>query len=214
MTKSIRLLALVAVCLLSWLRASAQTASETRNLSSFNQVDIAGGFEAVTLQEGATESVAIEASGIELDKIKTEVKGNTLQIGLKNGQYKNSKIRVTVTYRSLKEINNSGSSDVVAKSPFKGDEFQYHSSGSGDFTGSFDVKKLDIAISGSSDMTLSGQAEQQQYAISGSGDIKAGQLSGRQAEVAISGSGDVELNVSGPVQTAVSGSGKVINKQK
>ncbi|HOY08318.1 MAG TPA: DUF2807 domain-containing protein, partial [Saprospiraceae bacterium] len=64
------------------------------------------------------------------------------------------------------------------------------------------------------DMTLRGMATKQEIAISGSGNIHAGDLKGHEAEVAISGSGDVELGVDGPVQSAVSGSGRVTTKKK
>ncbi len=193
------------------LEASAQTATVTRSLSAFDKVAISGGFDAVILKEGSAESVTLEVKGIDADKIKTEVKNGTLEIGMKKGVYGNFKATVTVTYRNIEEIANSGSSDVETQSVIKGDKFSYAGSGSGDFRGSFDVKKLEIAISGSSDMTLKGKAEKQEIAISGSGDVNASELKGKEAEVAISGSGDVKLSVSGPVRSSVSGSGDVTN---
>lgn len=186
----------------------------TRNLSSFDKIAISGGFDAVILQEGGSESVSLDVSGVDADKITTEVKGSTLEIGMKKGSYKDFKARITVTYRNLKEVASSGSTDIEATSVLKGDKFRIATSGSGDFKGSFDVKDLDVAISGSSDMTLKGKANNQKIAISGSGDIQAEDLKGSQADVAISGSGDVALGVDGPVKTAVSGSGRVSTHKK
>lgn len=183
----------------------------TRNLSAFDNISIAGGFDKVYLKAGSSETVSIEAEGIDPDKILTEVDGNTLKVHMKKGSYRNSKIKLNITYKSLREINNSGSSDIEALSAISGDTFTFKSSGSGDFIGALDVKKLDIKISGSSDMKLRGKADKQSYSISGSGDVKASELSGSEADVAISGSGDVSLHVSGPVRTAVSGSGDVSN---
>lgn len=183
----------------------------TRTLSGFDKIAISGGYEKVTLKQGSAESVTIEADGVSTDDVITEIKGSTLGIRMKKGSYRNSKISISVTYRSLNELSNSGSSDIVAETPIKGDRFEFNSSGSGDFTGAFDVKNLEVNISGSSDMKLSGKADKQAIAISGSGDIDAKELSGSEASVAISGSGDVALHVNGPVQTSVSGSGKVRN---
>lgn len=188
----------------------AQT-TVTRSLSSFNKVGISGGYDKVILKEGNSESVTIEVSGIDPDNIITEVRGNTLEVKTKKGKWSNFKANITITYKSLRAIANSGSSDIVVENTIKADEFELASSGSGDFTGTFDVRDLDIAISGSSDMTLKGRADEQEIAISGSGDVNAAELKGKSAEVAISGSGDVKLSVSGPVKTAVSGSGKVTN---
>lgn len=189
----------------------AQGTTVTRSLSSFDKVAVSGGFDALILKEGSAESVSLEVSGIDADKIETEVEGGTLKIGMKKGSFGKFKARITVTYRSIREIANSGSTDIDVQSVIKGDEFEFAGSGSGDFNASFDVKDLDIAISGSSDMMLKGRADKQEIAISGSGDVNASQLKGKEAAVAISGSGDVKLSVSGPVKTAVSGSGQVTN---
>lgn len=183
----------------------------TRSLSSFDGIALSGGFDKVILKEGNTESITIEAEGVDPDHILTEIKGNTLGIRMKKGSYRNARIHLNITYRQLREVSNSGSSDIEALSPIKGEVFEFNSSGSGNFTGSFDVKKLEIAISGSSDMKLSGKAEKQEIAISGSGDVNAAALNGSEAEVAISGSGDVSLHVDGPVRSSVSGSGNVRN---
>lgn len=203
------LTALTALFLFSFSSFAQNTV--TRSLSSFDKIAVSGGFDKVILKEGSTESVTLEVSGIDPDNIKTEVKGNTLEIGMKKGRWSNFKARITVTYKSIRELASSGSTDIVAESVIKGDEFELATSGSGDFTGTLDVRELEIAISGSSDMHLKGRADEQEIAISGSGDVNASELKGKQAEVAISGSGDVKLAVSGPVKTAVSGSGSVTN---
>ncbi len=202
------------ISLMAGLVLTAMASAQTRSLSSFDQIAISGGFDAIILQEGSSESVSLDISGIDADKIITEVKGNTLEIGVKKGNYRNFKARITVTYRNLRRIANSGSSDIEVVSVLKGDKFEIASSGSGNFKGEFDVKDLKIAISGSSDMALKGKADNQAIKISGSGDILASDLKGSQASVAISGSGDVKLGVDGPVRTSVSGSGRVTTNKK
>lgn len=190
---------------------AAQSSTVTRSLSSFDKIGISGGFDAVFLKQGDVESVTIEARGIDPDKIETLVKDGALKINTKKGSYSNFNATITVTYRNLKSVANSGSTDVETLSPIKADKFEFASSGSGDFKGELDVKDLEIAISGSCDMTLRGNADDQDIAISGSGDVNAAALKGATAEVAISGSGDVKLGVTGKVKTAVSGSGTVTN---
>jgi hypothetical protein len=182
-----------------------------RTLPAFDKIAISGGYDAIILQEGSEESVTLEVKGIDPDKIITKVEGNILKIGMKKGSWSDFKAKITITYRNLKSIASSGSTDIEARSLIKADEFELATSGSGDFRGSFDVKKLEVAISGSSDMTLKGKADDQEIAISGSGDVDAEGLAGNSADVAISGSGDVKLGVKGKVKTAVSGSGTVTN---
>lgn len=190
--------------------AAAQTKT-VRSLSSFQKIAIAGGYDALVLQEGDSESVVLETKGIDPDRIVTEVNGNTLEIRTKKGSYSNFTARLIVTYKSLSSIASSGSTDIVTNGPIRGDKFEYAGSGSGDFKGELAVRKFSVAVSGSCDMELKGNADEQEYAISGSGDIDASKLKGKRAEVAISGSGDVKLSVDGPVKTSVSGSGDVTN---
>jgi len=187
----------------------AQNSTVTRSLASFDKIGVSGGFDVVFLKQGDAESVTLDVSGIDPDNIETEVKDGKLKIKTKKGDYSNYKAKITVTYRNLKSVANSGSSNIETLSTIKADEFEFASSGSGDFKGELDVKELDIAISGRSDITLSGKADMQDIAISGSGDVNASALKGSTAEVAISGSGDVRLGVSGKIKTAVSGSGSV-----
>ncbi|HMX39977.1 MAG TPA: head GIN domain-containing protein [Saprospiraceae bacterium] len=201
----------LALFLMACLRLAAQTTT-TRSLPAFDGISIAGGFEHVYLKEGSAEGIVIEVSGIDADKIKTEVKGSTLEIGVKKGWHGNFKSTLTITYRQIKALSSSGSSDVEALSVLKGDAFAYACSGSGDFKATFEVSKLEASISGSGDMVLKGKAGKQDFSISGSGDIQAHELKGDSAEVSISGSGDVSLQVDGQVRSSVSGSGRVTNK--
>ncbi len=205
------LLSLFALLLVTGLQA--QTSTSTRSLSAFDHIAISGGFDKIILKEGDAEGIVLELNGIDADKIKTDVKGSTLEIGVKKGWHGGFKSTLTVTFRSLRRVSNSGSSYIETLSTIKGESFEYSGSGSGDFKAAFEVKKLEVHISGSADMTLTGSADQQDYAISGSGDINASKLKGKSAEVSISGSGDVDLNVDGPVRTAVSGSGDVKNNK-
>ncbi len=184
-----------------------------RALPAFSKISISGGYDKVILQEGSSESVQLDVSGVEPDNIITEVKDNTLRISTKKGNWRNFKAKITITYRELTEIACSGSTDIEALSVIKADKFELATNGSGNFKGAFDVHNLNVAISGSSDMVLRGKADNQEIAISGSGDVNASELSGATANVAISGSGDVRLDVSGKVKTAVSGSGTVTNNR-
>jgi hypothetical protein len=182
-----------------------------RNLESFDQIDISGGFDQVFLKAGDAESVSLEVSGVDPDKIITEVKSHTLHVGMKNGNYNHMKSKITITYKSIKALHSSGSSDIATVNTIKADDLSMHFSGSGNMNGDLDVNRLDVRLSGSSDMVFKGRAEHQRFSISGSGDIKAGTLNGKDADVAISGSGDVRLSVDGPVNSHVSGSGEVKN---
>ena len=87
--------------------------TETRKLSSFSKLEAGGSFD-VILETGTEESVRIVAEGVSPEKIITEVKNNTLEVYMKKDNYRNIKIRVYVTYKSLEakdENERAGGSD-------------------------------------------------------------------------------------------------------
>lgn len=205
---------LLAVALFCATAVFAQQSTEVRTPGSFTSLNIAGGFERLVLKSGSKESVELITDGTDLSKVVTEIKGNSLNIHMKEGHHKKDhKITVIVTYATLKALNTSGSTEVVVKGTFKADEFDFNASGSGSLSGTFEVKDLEINIAGSADVTLKGKAAAQHIAISGSGNVDAAELSGETAEVSIAGSGDVTLNVSGKVKSSIAGSGHIDNKK-
>lgn len=191
---------------------NAQKATDTRSLAAFEKISTSGGFDKIILKEGAAESITLEVDGIDPAKIITRVKNNTLEIEMKEGNWSNYKAILTITYKNLREINNSGSSNFETVSAIKGDHFEINNSGSGNFKLALAVKKLDISLSGSGNMNLNGQADTQEIALSGSGNVNAKDLKGTDANVSISGSGNVSVNVSGKLRSAVAGSGNVTNQ--
>jgi hypothetical protein len=183
--------------------------SQNRNLSSFREVHVSGGFD-VVLKKGNNESVNIESSNIDLDKILTEVENNKLKISLKKGNYRNVDVKLVVTYKDLEAIHSSGSSEIVCNTDIKASNFSLHNSGSGNVKlTSINTDSFEVHNSGSSNINVAGTAKRQSYQISGSSKINAFDLKSEEAKVSISGSGDVNISVSQNLEASVSGSGDI-----
>jgi hypothetical protein len=183
--------------------------SQNRNLPSFREVHVSGGFD-VVLTKGSSESVNIQSSNIDMDKIMTEVEGSKLKIYLKKGNYRSVDIKMVVTYKDLEAIHSSGSSEIVCKSDIRSGNFTLHNSGSGNVKlSSLNIDSFEVHNSGSSNIDLAGTAKRQSYHISGSSKINAFDLKSEEAKVSISGSGDVNISVSQNLEASVSGSGDI-----
>jgi len=188
---------------------------QDRHLSGFNAVEIEGSVD-VYIVQGQSESVKVEAPSEMIDHIITEVNGSTLRIRDKNssgwhwGNWGNhKKVAVYVSIREVHEIGITGSGDVYFKDGITANNLRIRVSGSGDVLGKVEAKNLDCSISGSGDMKLVGRADQQNISVSGSGDYSARGLATQNTAVHVSGSGDANINVSGNLEAAVSGSGDV-----
>lgn len=185
--------------------------SETRNPGPFTKVHSGGSWD-VILVEGNKEEVRIEAKGVELSKVKTEVDGDVLKLGLENGNYRNVSLKFYVTYRSLEGLKCSGSGKMTVNSDVVADEFYIGLSGSGDvIMKGLRADELEASISGSAKITIeSGAIGEAEISQSGSGDFVAEDLAIEELEVSKSGSGSTKVGDLGEISVRSSGSGDVI----
>lgn len=184
---------------------------ETRQLDHFTTVHSGGSWE-VILEEGNSEEVRIEVKGVELSKVRTEINGGELSLGLVKGNYNNVHLKFYVTYKSLEGIKVSGSGEMDVKSSVVARDFSIGLSGSGDVEmKSLRADRLKVGISGSADIEINdGEIGDAEISQSGSGDFEAKNLVINNLTVSKSGSGDTEVGDLGMLSVKSSGSGDVI----
>lgn len=196
-------------------KAMAQQKTEDRHLSGFHAIDVGGPYD-VTLTQGNTESVRVEAPEDVIGHVTTEVEDGVLKIYDKRHNFHwsdmfghHKKILVYVTIKDVNSIVVSGSGDVTFRNGLHADKMNLHVSGSGDVDGELEVKNLETSISGSGDVKLTGHAETSAVRVSGSGDYSARGLITTNTDVHVSGSGDAKIYASNKVDASVSGSGDI-----
>jgi hypothetical protein len=190
--------------------------TEDRHLSGFSSVNVAGSFD-VYITQGSTESVKVTAPSNVIGRIITEVEGGVLKIYTKHDSDWNSnwfgsghkKIAIYVSAKSLNGVALAGSGDVFFKEGIRADSFKLKLSGSGDVTGSINVKTLESSLSGSGDIRISGRADNTTISVVGSGDFSGKDLVTNVTAVRVAGSGDVRINVNQKLDASVVGSGDV-----
>ncbi|WPR76316.1 head GIN domain-containing protein [Algoriphagus sp. NG3] len=184
--------------------------TETRTPGHFTKVHSGGSWE-VILTEGNKEEVRIEAKGVDLDKVRTEIDGDVLSVGLVKGNYNNVKLKFYITYKDLEGIRCSGSGNMEVTSPVRSETFYAGLSGSGDVVmDKLEAEELSVSISGSADLKIkSGAVDQAEIKQSGSGDFHGERLAIRDLEVKKSGSGGTHVGDLGNVSVSASGSGDV-----
>jgi hypothetical protein len=194
---------------------SFQQKTEDRHLSGFHAIEVGGPYD-VTVTQGNTESVKVEAPEEVISHVTTEVENGVLKIYDKRHDFHwgdlfghHRKILVYVTIKDVNSIVVSGSGDVTFHNGLHADKMNLHVSGSGDVDGELEVKSLETSISGSGDVKLSGHAENSAVRVSGSGDYSARGLITVNTDVHVSGSGDAKIYASNKVDASVSGSGDI-----
>ena len=169
-------------------RGSGIMATESREVSGFDQVDLSVSGTVLIAVTG-TESLTIEAEDNILPLLTTEVRNGRLELGAKQNISPTREIVYTITVVSLEAVAVSGSGSVTA-------------------TG-IDASGFDVKISGSGTVIPDGVSESLDLSISGSGAFEGEALESATATVSVSGSGNAVVNVTDDLDVKVSGSGNV-----
>lgn len=175
-----------------WMRVvgSGVVKSESRPVSGFDEVTLAGSGTLSITQTGA-ESLTIQADDNILPLLTSDVSGHRLVLGTKPNTSYETRNRVVyqVTMRDLRGLFISGSGDATATD--------------------ISASAMTVTISGSGTVRLSGHAQSQSVTISGSGTYEARDFATGTANVTVTGSGDAHVNCTGDLTVRITGSGNV-----
>jgi len=196
-------------CSMKQIIGSGNVGTREREVPEFNRIHLKGTGR-VILDWGDMTTVSIKTDDNILPLIKTEVKGNILEISHESFSLSPTTLEFYITVKELKGLSISGSGDAVGQSLFTMEELEIVIKGSGDMILMVDASRLIAEISGSGSMDLTGEAQDFRASIRGSGDIRASNLETNHAVVSIAGSGNCHLHASESLRAEISGSGDVI----
>lgn len=224
---------LLNACGMRVIHGSGEAVSETRAVSDFNQVTLAGIGE-VIITQGETEALTIEAEDNILPYLETTVRNGVLTIGIKQDAWgmifsPTRPIKFYLSVKNVEALTISGSGDIRAEQLDAG-RLALDLSGSGkielgdvqaesltsSLSGSGDLQIAALAattvnatLSGSGNYALGGEVEEVNVTISGSGSYRADDLQSQTAQVTVSGSGAAALQVANSLDVNITGSGDV-----
>lgn len=186
---------------------------ETRSLPHFDQLDVSGAFE-VYLQPGQVNSVELEAQGVELEAIRTEVEGKILYLDLETSASDRGPIRpkrpiIHLTYQELTRIDWEGTGGLHTVQPLLGKKLALEIRGTGTITMRLQVTNLSVSMAGSGKVELTGIAHTQQITLNGLGSFDGRHLRGKTAYVQHSGAGTVWINAQKQLDVFANGIGSI-----
>lgn len=173
--------------------------TETRNLSSFTEINATGSFT-IEATSQKTGSVEIEADDNILPLVKTEVRNGVLYLKPEKGYNSKQGVLVRISLPDLTKIESTGAS-TFRVADIKNERFE-------------------IRTTGASNVVVSGKTSDLEIRTTGAGEVDAHSLRAARADVKSSGAAKVavyateqlDANVSGAGQVEYSGDPKVINK--
>ena len=193
-------------------RGSGKVITETREVSGFDSIRVEYPAQ-VLIQQGGAESLKIEAEDNLLPDLKTQVKGNTLEIFYKKTGDKHinptKPVIITITVKDLKDVEFSSAGELTIDG-LKTDKLDLVLNGAGNLELSdVTIKRISVNLNGAGSMTASGTADNIDVTISGFGDFKGEDLHSKTAKVNISGAGSATVWVDEELDAEISGAGSV-----
>ena len=184
---------------------------ETRDVSDFKKVEVAGPFDVVLVQ-GNSFKIEIEADENLMQYIRVKKNEGRLEISEKEGYELRSKsgIKIRLQMPVVDEVTLEGSGSVRGETKLENsDNIEIKIAGSGDISLEIKSPAVDVEIGGSGRATLSGSTRKLDISIGGSGDCLADDLLSEDCEVSIGGSGTARVFASVSLNVSVGGSGDV-----
>jgi hypothetical protein len=179
-----------------------------RNVSSFEKIRSSGSAD-LRLHLSQEYRVIITTDSNLIEIVTTEVSGNTLRIGSKNGNYSFTKIQVDVYCPVLTGISISGSGSFSSDDKITAAVFESNVSGSGNINGTVECDNFSADISGSGDIAIAGTGKNSNIRISGSGNFNGIEFITNNVTARISGSGNMSIWALENINATVSGSGSI-----
>ncbi len=183
------------------------------DVSKFNYL-VFSGTGTVLISQGNEEKLIVEAEENIIDKLKTEVKSDTLFIGMKNnfGGKHILPTRDIIFKLTIKEINGiklSGAGSIIGEDNIDFKNLDISSSGTGNIRLKISGNNIKSAISGAGRIELDGKVNSQEINISGLGTYNADNMASDDCKIIISGTGNAKVNVIQNLDITISGLGSV-----
>jgi hypothetical protein len=196
---------------------AAEVLRESRVATGFSRIEIDGQAD-VTLRQGTTEGVTIEATAQSLKQIRTEVRGRTLRIAMMEqshwwqwftGGGTTRTPRITINLIQIERIEAAGAVNIAADS-LKANELRL------DFAGACKLKiadlqatKLGLDGAGAVKAEIAGKVAEQRIDLSGAGSYQAVDLVSDTIALQVSGAGKAIVNARTSLKADISGAGLV-----
>jgi putative autotransporter adhesin-like protein len=169
---------------------SGVSATQRRDVASFESVELAGGNN-VVIHVGQKRSVVVRADDNLLNSVTTAVKSGTLVIGNTPGSLTaRSPMSVVVGVPTLRTLTLAGGGNIVV-------------------TG-IDAESLRVTLSGGGNLTGSGTAASLHVSVDGSGNAWFTNLVASDVHAVVSGSGNIYVTATKSLDASIPGSGTIV----
>ncbi len=202
-----RIFGIIVFSLLLFTVGYAQEKDE-RDVGSFERISVRQGIE-VELVKGNDEKITINVSGIDIDRVVTEVRGSTLRIFLDGNRFRNIDVQVSVIFRELSSISVSSSAQVYSQSLIKANYFSIDVSSTGSADLEIEANSIEIVASSTGSVELKGKADKIDIDVSSTGSVRAYDLEVEEAYARANSGGSARITVTKKIDARANSGGSI-----
>jgi hypothetical protein len=186
-----KFLILGCIFLIGW-KAAAQKIDE-RALDSFKILNVFGNME-VQLIKADKERLVINSQEVDPSKINSRIEKNELKISMNSDLFSASKkVRITLYYKKIIEINSTGGADIVSEDIIKGDKMNFSAASGGNISLNLDVNILEASVGERSVISFSGNVNYQKITSTLGGTYDAFELISDDSVVKANTGGKIKI---------------------
>lgn len=209
--------------------AGTAAKAQTKTVAAFDKVIISPHIE-VRLVQGIEESVSIEETSVDAEKINIKVKNNTLRVYLDDAKevtkneityhqghkrkspiYEGTQVEVSITYRNLQELSVRGEETVVVESSLNMEEFRVKVYGEPTvLLKEVHLGLLKAIIYGTGNVKIaSGSVKEQRFTAYGEAEVEAFEVFNSITGITSYGAADFQINASEEIKITAFGEARV-----
>ena len=202
------LLILIAGCNKRNTIGNGKVVFQNRDIKGYNSISINGAYD-VYLKNGSSESLIVEADENLMSVIKTELRGNTLEVFNSENIIRSKDLKLIITNPNLNNLNFSGAVQLTSDTGLTFKNLAINISGIGRIDLALNAESLTSVASGGADITFRGKVNTFNVTITGTGSVDAENLESKECDVVISGLGKARVCAEKKLNVNISGLGKV-----
>ena len=204
---------LLGACSISVVNGSGHIITENRTVSGFHAVKLSA-LGDLTITQGSTESLTVQADDNLMKLIRTEVVNGVLEISFANNTWttyylSGESIKFNLTVVNLDSISFAGAGKITVQN-LTVPNLSTSLAGAGSMALShLTTDNLTVQLSGAGSLNADGTVSSQEINLSGVGSYQAADLQSADASVTLSGVGSATVWVTNTLDVTVSGAGSV-----
>ena len=189
--------------------------SEKRTIGPFSGIKF-NGIGHVYISRGESTSLEVKAPAAILQKAKTEVKNDVLEIGFRFALFRwlrsigeMGQIEFHITCPELNTIISNGAGKITGTDTLNTKDMTIKSAGAGNIELSLEAASLLAKVTGAGSVILNGKVNAQDVSITGAGRFDAFNLISESANVRSTGNGQANITVNKKLSVELTGVGSV-----